>query len=359
MENPETKFVDFIRGCHHPKLTWIMTQLVLLGVEHQIGGMCLTGPVLQVKEGQIETAFGVLNTHVGMMNLGGTLTDDAIKVADLVDEHPFFETDTDIEDLAQAELPQAELPQEIEVEPPPVPPVPAIIADEVAAMAPAPEVEPWDEPKEPIRPPAVTPTATEEPDPFDVVEDEADPIADEPPTVEEAVAANVEADPFDDDDDELWGTVEVAPEIPEHPELDYLKADKVLVSAEVQYAGVNQPIQMYEVSSSNLSRIGATINQKDQTVCNFYGEFKGGTQPYRYGPVTVERWHEMLSEAVRAAQGRPEASVGSLYHHLIKLEAEEGRIKCQRLVDTAWVIVPPKKDRVKQVKDKVNKKNKG
>lgn len=337
MANPETEYVDFIRGCHNPKLKWVSDQLEILGVQHRISGVGINGPILQVEAGKIEVAHSVLTLVVGMMNLGGALTDDTIKVMDLIDTHPLFSSTTDIEDLPFVSSVQA--PPILQPEGQPVePPVPVIIENEIFKE---PEV-----------------TAQDVPVSAENVEAEPDPLENPTPATKGLVV---------EDDDDLWATDEADDNDPfaddeptpepgdgteENPELDYLKADKVLTHAEEKLPGVSDPVVMYEVSSSNLSKIGGRINQDKQELCTVYTFFKGGAEPYRYGPVQTARYNEILSEAVRAGEGRPEASVGSLYHHLIKVDAEAGDIRCQRLVGGKWVDVPPKKERLKLVKNK-------
>jgi hypothetical protein len=337
MANQETAFVDFIRGCHNPKLKWVSDQLDLLGVQHRTHGVGITGPILQVEAGKIEVAHSVLTLVVGMMNLGGTLTDDTIKVMDLVDTHPLFVSDTDIEDLPFVSSVQAPAPPKPEGDPV-EPPVPAIIENEIFK-------EPTLADPSPLQAIDVAPEVEAEPDPLE-----------EPVVLETA-----------DEDDDLWATDETDDDDPfaddepvepgdvsdeENPELDYLRAEKVLTHNEEKIPGVSDPITMYEVSSSNLSKIGNRINQEKQELCTVYTFFKGGAEPYRYGPVMTAKYNDILSEAVRAGEGRQEASVGSLYHHLIKVDAEAGDIKCQRLVNGKWADVPPKKDRLKLVKNK-------
>jgi hypothetical protein len=98
------------------------------------------------------------------------------------------------------------------------------------------------------------------------------------------------------------------------------------------------------------------IKQKTPEMCTMYSLFKGNNL-YRYGPTTVKGFQDILSEAVRKAEGRQEASVGSIFHTLVKSDADKGEIKCQRLdaESKTWVIVPPKAERVKAVKVKHGK----
>lgn len=365
MANQENEYIDFLRGVQRPKLHWVCEQLDLLGVPYNIKGLSFNGTVLQVPVSDLAKAWSVMVTVVGIMNLGGALTDDTVKVMDLVDNHPLFFSTVDIEDLPLTKAPlTSELKRVIDRVPAPEEPVPAttdvieteqtVLSDLIA------ETDPID----------VEATEVEDEDPLDtLMETLEDPTpvkrlapADAGNTfvIDEMLAESdptPEVDPFEEDadDDGLWDTDEENM-TDEHPELDYLKADKSLEFEDVDFTAVSGTVRMYEVSSSNLSRIGARINQKEQTLCTFYAQFKGGATPYRYGPVPVDSYYEVLSEAVRASEGRPDASVGSLYHHLIKVEAEAGKIKCQQLTGGNWIEVPAKKDRIKAAKDRVAKK---
>lgn len=323
MANDETKFVDFLRGVRDPKLSWIMAQLVILGVVHRLNGVCFSGPILQVAEGQIESAYKVLNATVGVMDIKGTvLTDDNVKVSDLIDSHPLFESDVDIEEM---ELGPATPPAEEDIFAlDPVPETPAILTAEQTPIA------------SPVEFGAGADDADVPELPAESTTDEGDDPFAEDTAVDES------------DDDDLWNTDE-SPE--EDPELDYQKADKLLTNSDVLFTGVGNPVTMYEVSSANITGFGATISQKDQSNCTLYAQFKGGTSPYRYGPVTVVKFNFLLSEAVRVAQGRQDASVGSTFHNLIKVDADAGKIKCQRLADGKWVEVLPKSQRTKAMKE--------
>lgn len=344
MADSKPTFVDFLRGVLNPKLAWIMAQLAMLGIIHRENGVCINGPVLQVQEGQVEQAFGVLNTTVGVMEVSGSLTDDSIKVMDLPDDHPIFTSGIDIEEL---------------------PITPATDVDTSG----------WD-----LDP---APTVVEEDDPFSIVEQPevivpnvipaeimgSELATPQPLAPESNVVAMPEPlkivppspvaiendDPFAEDSpeaDALWDIDENVPPS-ENPELDYLRADKVLQFGDTQFAKVEGTVRMYETDSGNLARIGAKISQKDQTKCTFYGEFQGDpTKPYRYGPVPVAKFNDILGEAVRKAEGHQNVSVGSMYHNLIKVDAEAGTVACQRLIDGKWQAVLPKSQRVKAAKKK-------
>lgn len=366
-EKKPVEYVDFIRGVNNPKRNWIIAQLVILGVTHRVEGMSFNGPVLQVKQGQIEKAHGVLNMTVGIMNTGGALTDENIKVMDLVDNHPLFVSKVDIGDIvtpvtneeiaksieeavdAMVETLPAVAPQEATPLPLSAEDADAILADIIAkepSTPPTPLTVPADEPPVPeiIADELAGPELLE----LEAAPDEEGPFAES--DVED------DEDPFADDTDDLWGTDdEDDEELTEDPELDYLRAEKVLDNADAEFAGVAGPVHIYYVDSANLTGFGANISQKDQERCTFYVQFKGGPNPYRYAPVSTAIYYELLGEAVRKGEGRQEASVGSLYHNLVKVDAEAGKIKCQRLAEGKWVEVLPKSQRLKAVKAKHNK----
>ena len=121
--------------------------------------------------------------------------------------------------------------------------------------------------------------------------------------------------------------------------------------------GVADPVGMYEVSSSNLSAMGVQEfnSNGEEFSWTLYVRFKGGSM-YRYFPVSDEQWTDLCIEAVKAKNGVQEASLGSLYHHAIKVPADEGKIQCHRQ-DTqgVWYDVLPKSQR-KSTADKYKKK---
>lgn len=116
-------------------------------------------------------------------------------------------------------------------------------------------------------------------------------------------------------------------------------------------------VTTYEVSSSNVSRIGVTALQTDPPTWTLYSMFKGGAW-YRYFPVLDSIWKDLCVEAVKASQGVQEASVGSLFHYAIKVAADEGQIKCHKLdaEKGEWYEVLPKSKRTASA-DKYKKKS--
>lgn len=360
MSKTETKFVDFLRGCAGPKLVWIRTQLDALKVTHQHGGVCIAGPILQVNEEQLVLAQTVLTAPVGMMDTGGLLTDENIKVMELRDDHPFFmlgPKNTEVEVVTPLDLPEESIDDIMARLERNSPLADAPTLDEIIGEAVSPETAVPNVPEvQEGSIPDVTAT-DDKMDPDDPLglDEIVDPGLADSLEVEGNPEPDEVEDPFAEDTDEaddLWATDDEAEATEENPELDYLRANKAIPNEEVQYAGVPQTVLMFEVGSANISRIGARIKQEDQVKCTLYAEFKGGVQPYRYAPVATARFNELLGEAVRKSEGRQEASVGSLFHHLIKVEADDGKIGCQRLADGKWVNVLPKKDRLKVVKDK-------
>lgn len=118
--------------------------------------------------------------------------------------------------------------------------------------------------------------------------------------------------------------------------------------------GVDKAVMMYEVSSSNLSAMG--LSMPDDNLRVLYVRFKGGTI-YRYYSITDQVWRDLSIEAVKAQKGVQEASVGSLFHHAIKVPADEGKLNCHKLDDeNIWRVVLPKTQR-KTVVDKYKKRS--
>jgi hypothetical protein len=104
-------------------------------------------------------------------------------------------------------------------------------------------------------------------------------------------------------------------------------------------------IPMFEVESSHMSAIGLYLN-------HLYVVFKGRTICYRYslpepGPDNV--WKELMDQREARLRGIQEASVGEVFHELVKGPAEKGEIAVVRTdpSEEGWVAVPPKSDRKK------------
>lgn len=327
----DTKFVTLIRGCNNPKLSWLLAQLELVGVKARVGPMSFNGPVIEVEEGHAVKALEIIYMPVGMLNTSGALQDENITPMDLMDNHPLFRSGVDIEDI----------PRE------PIVPVMSVVEDDPDPLADIPTIEEAEAEQDIV---AVVVPAEEEDD-LDWLNE---PI--EAPSQEEIVEsiAQNEDDPFADETDPASQVVEEVE--PTHPELDYLKAKELLEFDDVMWTGVKTPVTMYQVDSSNLNDLGAIIKQTDQNFCTLYVRFKGGENPYRYGPVKMTVWNELLGEAVRKAEGNQNTSIGSLFHHLVKLDAEAGTIKCQMLqASGTWTEVEPRKARVQRIKEKHTK----
>lgn len=108
---------------------------------------------------------------------------------------------------------------------------------------------------------------------------------------------------------------------------------------------------MVEVESSNLSLLGfgPLIQREDHTEQTAFIMFKGQAY-YKYEHVHSKQVEVLMEQALGAEAGEPEASLGSMFHHLVKVPADEGTIKCFRLKDERWVEVPKKSDRIKEAK---------
>jgi hypothetical protein len=127
----------------------------------------------------------------------------------------------------------------------------------------------------------------------------------------------------------------------------------------VNLPGVETPLAFYNVDSSNLSALAVApidaamlrrypLPDAALTQLIIYTRFKGGAH-YRYFPHATATWEGLLDEMKQKARGIQEASVGSLFHHTVKVPAEEGETTCERLTDEGtWVTVPKKADRPKR-----------
>jgi hypothetical protein len=360
MSNTESGFIDVIRGLSWNKADWLLTQLVILGIAVRTG-MGASGVIIRVPEASVVATINLYNTPVGVINLNGDMDDDNIRISDLSNDHPFFMKPTPpalvhVEPTTLDGVKFDELPSE------PRGPISLNMdfAQAEVAVMPANDFPRMDVTVEAEEPTAAVPSVLD-PQQQEELKVGLSGIIEAPPVLAPStplIETNEPADPFAEEsteDDDIWDIDADAEVVEEHPELDYLKAEALLKFTDVQFEGITGTIRMYEVNSVNLSAIGIRINQKDQTLCTQYTQFKGGAQTYRYGPVTVKISQELLGEAVRVAEGRQEASVGSLFHNLIKVDADAGKIKCQRLTEGRWIDVPAKKDRVKEVKAKHDK----
>lgn len=115
----------------------------------------------------------------------------------------------------------------------------------------------------------------------------------------------------------------------------------------------DEPVTLYDVNSSNVSQIGATeytfhpstgvVLDPTMNLWCVYIIFKGN-MTYKYFPVHDGVWQGLVKEAIGAARNSKIASVGSYYHHNIKVPADNNEYRCQRWddIDGRWVDVLPK-----------------
>ena len=128
-------------------------------------------------------------------------------------------------------------------------------------------------------------------------------------------------------------------------------SEPVLETEQVTFPAVKSEVTMYLMNSENVLKLGFTPKPNTEDQVTLYVIFKGGAT-YRYSPVEAVRGDDLLEQAKQKLQGIQEASVGSAFHHLIKVPADEGKIKCQRLDGDTWVAVPTKAERTKALKEK-------
>lgn len=127
------------------------------------------------------------------------------------------------------------------------------------------------------------------------------------------------------------------------PDADKSFKQIVLEHEDVDLPGVGL-VRMWAVQSANVSAIGnVTINAALGTIV-IYLRFKGAAF-YRYFPGTDEMWQDLVTEAQKVESGDQEASVGSLYHYMLKVPADNGEIKCHKLDGDTWREVLPKAQR--------------
>lgn len=340
------RFTQLKRNVTGPKADWICKQLAMLGIAFQNNQGPLIGRIILVESTKINDAIDrVLKFEAGRLHVApDSGVDPVITIEDLPDDHELFTSNEDIETIgadvvvvestptttssiddlfadlnddpfAGLETITDSAPTESIV---PDPPPPAIIAAELATPAPVvTESALLDTPAEPIVP---------------------EPVADVDSSFDFASEGPVSS--------------EESSEPKSDPELDWQRADKVLPTQELKLDKVDNPITFYGVDSSNLKGFGRNINQAKPEMCTAYIMFGKGDviNIYRYGLVSLNRFNQLLSEAVRKEEGLPEASVGSLFHVLIKEPADKGEILCQRLKDGEWIPILPKSQRVKEAK---------
>lgn len=365
-------YVPFVTGLKHPKLSWLIMMLNLYGIAHVVAGQSLQGPMLFVEQGTAELAQGILFQDLAVFTARtanfeeGPDVEITIKINDLPNDHEFFAAQIrgqKIDKIVAAATPEPEG-QVIEITKDKAAPIDTLEVIEVEGKVidnDGPETleDITDEIKEHL---VESQEADDEDDDdwgFDEVSLEAEeaveavdtetvePIPDPPKKKKVKPEPKASNDPDFDDAEEAPARAAVL------SGTEFLKADELLPFEDVQFPKVKLPIRMYDVNSSNISAIGAKITD-DPLIATYYVRFKTGASVYRYNPVATADYNESLNEAVRRQQGIMEASVGSFYYHTVKVKAEAGEIKCQRLNEdgTAWVEVQPKAARTKEIKER-------
>ena len=170
--------------------------------------------------------------------------------------------------------------------------------------------------------------------------------------------------PADDDDiwgDDAWGEDEEEKKVPKIPSIwdaDVKEQFDALPSQGRSIFPKFGPAVMKEVSSSNISSMGHSIvvsgAKPGEFVVSLFLQFKGGDY-YRYDAVPLQVLQELMKQAVESYKGNPDASVGSNFHHLVKVPADEGVFRCWKLKDRDWVEVLPKSERTKELKKRATK----
>ena len=362
-------FVNFRSGLKHPKLSWVISMLNKYGIAHNVVPG-LKGITLQVEQGGIEIASTILTQELGSFDAVALNNEDqppvriTVTVDDLPDDHEFFQLEPTPLRVVKGDFKKDSLQKQVDkiVEAGGTPVLGPQTDDEIdaefdAAIGSAKNVTPvveeddddddWDFGDEDDEEPVPTPDPVEEPatDP-DFVAEEAPKVS--TPKKKKKMKEKKEAvDPdFDaavDSTDDLSSPVDGT---------EFLEVDKVLQFEDIQFKDVKSgPIRMYDVNSSTLSAIGAKVLNSDPLVVTFYVRFKAGGSVYRYNPVPTADWNTIVNLCIRrTVHGVQEASGGSFLHHAIKVKAEEGLIKCQRLTDASWVTVLSKAERTKAIK---------
>jgi len=306
----------------------------------------MAGYILKIEQGQKEMVEDLLNVVIGKFDFdkipyAGTakITGKAIiRVWDLPDNHPFFEEwiqfkaqadfDKTLEDAEAGNgvpVPAVKTAtvEEVEAQLAPVgKTLEETLAEEEEAFGPAPDRE------------ALLTGKTEEA-PAEVEEDEDDDDATWG-DLEDGDGSEDEEFEAEEEDDEDWDTV-------------YLQADTLLKKFKQEFPMKDNKtlsVDFYDVESSNVSAIGYRVTN-DPIITVFYVKFKQGGTYYRYRPVAIAHANDIINEAVKKQMGRQEASVGSLFHSLLKEKADEGAISCQRFNEEkeTWVVVPTKAQR--------------
>lgn len=100
-----------------------------------------------------------------------------------------------------------------------------------------------------------------------------------------------------------------------------------------------------DVNSTQINRIGFRFDfseKNDGTMAWFLciGFNSGGL--YRYNPLSRQEVRDLLLETYKTNREVVGASVGKLFHTLIKIPAERGEIKCEKKDGDTWKQIHPK-----------------
>lgn len=333
----EVIFADWLRGVHYPKLDWVIHELKQLGIPHRVSGSAIRGgSVLQIEKGRETMAMDILNRVIGELHVG--VDNRTITIADLPDDHQLFRvepytsngplthqfpTSEELNRVVDSTLFSVDpktgadlsLTDKINKLPSPAN-VPVItVIPKTPTDLPKKQME-RKFGKQAVGPVVVTIPKKVDPEPTPVVED-------------------------DDWDDEDWGDPE--------PETVTQQADRLLEYSDqlVMWDTVRQyNCRVYEVNSSHMSRIGAMqMHPPTGTSYAVLVGFKGKDLPYRYYPVLVSQWEQLLAEAIKNHELGPNAaSVGEAFWKILRGPAETGHLVCERYDDGGnWVKVNPVK----------------
>lgn len=348
--------VPYKSGMKYPKLGWIMMMLDKYGVPHAVRNTGLKGSMFYVQQGSVELVHGILHQELVSFNAStlnheeGKSVKISVVIDDLPDDHEFFEAQlegyvqTDTSSTLVVVEPVGEV---IEVTESKATAEASVVVEE-EEIVPDASPEPADEDETDDDDDAETESWFSDDDP--VVEEEG-PVIDVEATVEDVT--DVEDEGESDDEDEFVG-VESDPVYSKNIVTgdEFLRIDTSVPFQMVELPGVKAPVKMYDVNSSTISAVGCRELSKTPLNVVMYVRFKssGPLSYYRYNPVQKSDYNNILNEIVRTHEGVKEASVGSLFHHTIKVKAEDGDIKAQKLKDDQWYIVPTKAERTKDIK---------
>lgn len=358
----ERNYVNFRAGIKHPKLSWLVALLNKYGVAHRMQNT-LQGQMLQVEKGTVELACEILNQELGRFTARVLNDDDAptmditVTIDDLPNDHEFFAMQTQTKDGSLVISVPAKVTPELVAE----------IGETLEEIFPDPVVEDDEEDED------------EEDDSFWGFTDEDEDEDESVPEPSVGMVIDVEAKVIEDEPNFLDTMKDEAqaefakskkpkkekpvPSEPVDPDFetavasesnenDFLEAEQVLPFEETQFPDTRDTIRMFDVDSSTLSAFGMRAMNKDPLLSTVYVRFKSGGTLYRYNPVPVKDANLILSTIIRRYKGVQEESPGSVFHYTIKVKGEEGTINVQRLDGERWVVVLPKSERTKALKNK-------